>query len=120
MPEMSVTNITGHASLRVTKWEPGGARGQDAAQDVVGRKSRRAQGEPSLGSLSAPDLSRAVRVEWSKLSLNANVGFGMIFGRCDTHGAAQIRRGVTAGDGITVGAPRFLPHRVLGLTTSWV
>ncbi len=62
--------------------------------DPVGRESRRAEGPVLLPDLSAPDLSRAVRMALPRILLDSNVGFAKNAWRCHLHGAAQIRRGL--------------------------
>ena len=62
----------------------------------------------------APDLSRVVGMASLWRRPRPNDGFQIVLARWQTHGAAQIRRGMHVLRCIVLGAPRFSPHRVLG------
>src|ERR1700693_3997052 len=76
-------------------------RSQEAARPGRGKgpaygraKISARRGLTILSTSSRAGFEPGVRVAWSRVPGNANVGFGMIFGRGHTHGAAPIRRGL--------------------------
>ena len=66
--------------------------------DPVGRKSRRAEGPALLPDLSAPDLSRAVRMASPGTMLDSNVGFARMLGDAISTERLKSGAGSTFGD----------------------